>query len=42
MSALLTVDNLRAYYGQVQALHGVSFSLEEGTVTTLLGANGAG
>jgi branched-chain amino acid transport system ATP-binding protein len=40
--ALLEVDGLRAYYGQTQALHGVSFSLEQGGITTLLGANGAG
>ncbi len=39
---LLAVKDLRAYYGQVQALHGLEFSLDEGTVTTLLGANGAG
>lgn len=42
MSALLEIDDLRAYYGQVQALHGLSLGLEEGSVTTLLGANGAG
>ena len=42
MTASLRVHDLRAYYGQVQALHGLSFSLEEGSVTTLLGANGAG
>jgi branched-chain amino acid transport system ATP-binding protein len=42
MTASLKVSNLRAYYGQVQALHGITFSLEEGSVTTLLGANGAG
>jgi branched-chain amino acid transport system ATP-binding protein len=39
---LLEVDGLKAYYGQTQALHGVSFSLEPGGITTLLGANGAG
>ncbi|MGY3448457.1 ABC transporter ATP-binding protein [Bradyrhizobium sp. USDA 4353] len=42
MTALLNVKDLRAYYGQVQALHGLSFSLNEGSLTTLLGANGAG
>ena len=42
MTASLKVRDLRAYYGQVQALHGLNFSLEEGSVTTLLGANGAG
>ena len=42
MTVLLNVKDLRAYYGQVQALHGLSFSLSEGSLTTLLGANGAG
>ena len=40
--ALLEVEGLRAYYGQTQALHEVTFSLEPGGITTLLGANGAG
>jgi branched-chain amino acid transport system ATP-binding protein len=40
--ALLEVEELKAYYGQTQALHGVSFALEAGGITTLLGANGAG
>jgi branched-chain amino acid transport system ATP-binding protein len=40
--ALLEVENLEAFYGPIQALHGISFSLEEGSVTTILGANGAG
>jgi branched-chain amino acid transport system ATP-binding protein len=39
---LLEVEGLKAYYGQTQALHGVSFALEAGGITTLLGANGAG
>jgi branched-chain amino acid transport system ATP-binding protein len=42
VAALLEVDDLKAYYGQTQALHGVSFRLEQGGITTLLGANGAG
>jgi branched-chain amino acid transport system ATP-binding protein len=42
MTALLDVKDLRAYYGQVQALHDLSFSLNEGSLTALLGANGAG
>ena len=42
MTAMLNIKDLRAYYGQVQALHGLSFSLNEGSLTTLLGANGAG
>jgi branched-chain amino acid transport system ATP-binding protein len=39
---LLDVEGLKAYYGQTPALHGVSFVLEPGGITTLLGANGAG
>jgi len=42
MSALLAVENLHAYYGKTAALHGLDFSIEEGRVTALLGANGAG
>jgi branched-chain amino acid transport system ATP-binding protein len=42
MSTLLDVKGLVAGYGGIPALHGVDFSLEEGGVTTLLGANGAG
>ena len=42
MTAMLNVRDLRAYYGQVQALHGMEFALNEGSMTTLLGANGAG
>src|ERR1700760_599696 len=42
MTAMLNVKDLRAFYGQVQALHGLNFSLNEGSLTTLLGANGAG
>jgi branched-chain amino acid transport system ATP-binding protein len=40
--ALLDVNNLEAFYGPIQALHGISFSLEQGGITTILGANGAG
>jgi branched-chain amino acid transport system ATP-binding protein len=42
MTMLLEVKGLVAGYGGIPALHGVDFSLEEGGVTTLLGANGAG
>ncbi|MBN9264192.1 MAG: ABC transporter ATP-binding protein [Hyphomicrobium sp.] len=42
MSNMLEVKNLKAYYGPSQALHGISFSLSKGGITTLLGANGAG
>ncbi len=42
MNTLLSVRNLEASYGQFKALHGISFDVAEGGVTTLLGANGAG
>ena len=42
MTTLLDVRGLRAGYGPIQVLHGLDFSLDEGGVTTLLGANGAG
>ena len=42
MSVLLDVKDLRAGYGDVRVLHGLSFSIAEGGVTTLLGANGGG
>ena len=42
MTALLSVRGLCAFYGPLQVLHGLDFSLEEGSVTCLLGANGAG
>ena len=42
MAALLEVSKLHAAYGLTRVLHGISFSMQEGTITTLLGANGAG
>ena len=42
MSAILEVKGLHASYGAIQVLHGIDFAIEEGGVTTLLGANGAG
>jgi branched-chain amino acid transport system ATP-binding protein len=40
--AWLEAVDLHAAYGQTRVLHGMSFGMEEGTITTLLGANGAG
>jgi branched-chain amino acid transport system ATP-binding protein len=40
--AILEVQGLKAYYGQIEALHGLDFHLEEGEITAMLGANGAG
>jgi branched-chain amino acid transport system ATP-binding protein len=40
--ALLELTDVHARYGQVRALHGVSLSVEEGQIVSVLGANGAG
>lgn len=40
--ALLEVDNIHTYYGKIQALRGISLTVEEGEIVTLIGANGAG
>ena len=42
MTALLEVEDLHAGYGAADVLHGISFNVAEGGITTLLGANGAG
>tara|TARA_R110000751_G_scaffold3825_2_gene17786 strand:+ start:9013 stop:9732 length:720 start_codon:yes stop_codon:yes gene_type:complete len=39
---LLKVENLRAWYGDSQALHDVSFDVAQGELVTLIGRNGAG
>jgi branched-chain amino acid transport system ATP-binding protein len=39
---LLEVKDLRVNYGNIEALHGISFSVDEGEIVTLIGANGAG
>jgi branched-chain amino acid transport system ATP-binding protein len=40
--ALLEVDAVDTYYGRVQALRGVSLTVDEGEIVTLIGSNGAG
>jgi branched-chain amino acid transport system ATP-binding protein len=42
MSALLELEDVRAGYGPTSVLHGVTLSVPEGGVVSLLGANGAG
>jgi branched-chain amino acid transport system ATP-binding protein len=42
MAAFLEVARLHASYGPTRVLHGIDFAMDEGTITTLLGANGAG
>jgi branched-chain amino acid transport system ATP-binding protein len=39
---LLEVKNLEVKYGNIQALHGISFHVNQGEIVTLIGANGAG
>jgi branched-chain amino acid transport system ATP-binding protein len=42
VTILLELEEVSARYGAIQALHGISFSLEESSTLALLGANGAG
>jgi branched-chain amino acid transport system ATP-binding protein len=39
---LLVVHEIETFYGNIQALKGISFNVPEGSIVTLLGANGAG
>ena len=39
---LLEIDRLHVKYGNVEALHGISLSVSQGEIVTILGANGAG
>ncbi|TVR23183.1 MAG: ABC transporter ATP-binding protein [Anaerolineaceae bacterium] len=39
---LLTVENAHTYYGKIHALKGISLTVEEGEIVTLIGGNGAG
>jgi branched-chain amino acid transport system ATP-binding protein len=38
----LEVDNVHTFYGKIEALKGVSLTVDEGEIVTLIGANGAG
>ncbi len=40
--AMLEVNNIHTYYGNIHALKGISITVEEGEIVTLIGANGAG
>jgi len=39
---MLKVENINVYYGNIQALKGVSLEINQGEIVTLIGANGAG
>jgi branched-chain amino acid transport system ATP-binding protein len=39
---LLEIDNITLLYGRIQALHGISLTVDEGEVVALIGGNGAG
>jgi len=39
---ILQVTDLEVFYGNIQALHGISFNVEEGETVTIIGSNGAG
>jgi branched-chain amino acid transport system ATP-binding protein len=40
--AILEVENVHTYYGNIHALKGISLSVEQGEIVTLIGGNGAG
>ncbi|HBT31694.1 MAG TPA: ABC transporter ATP-binding protein, partial [Pusillimonas sp.] len=42
MSTLLKVDDLQVNYGKIQAVTGVSLAVEQGSVVSIVGPNGAG
>lgn len=39
---MLQVNNIHTYYGNIQALKGISLNINEGEICTLIGSNGAG
>jgi branched-chain amino acid transport system ATP-binding protein len=42
VGALLELDNVEARYGATKALHGISLTVDDGSIVAVLGANGAG
>jgi branched-chain amino acid transport system ATP-binding protein len=40
--AMLEVQDIHSYYGNIHALRGVSLNVDKGEIVTLIGANGAG
>ncbi|MCZ2499152.1 ATP-binding cassette domain-containing protein [Xylophilus sp. Kf1] len=41
-NTILSVEGLKVSYGHIEAVKGIDFALQEGRITTLVGANGAG
>ena len=39
---MLEVNDIHTYYGNIHALKGISLTVEEGEIVTLIGSNGAG
>jgi branched-chain amino acid transport system ATP-binding protein len=39
---MLKINNIETWYDLIRALHGISFEIQEGSIVTLLGSNGAG
>ena len=39
---MLEIQNLSVHYGMIQAVHDVSFHVNQGEIVSLIGANGAG
>jgi branched-chain amino acid transport system ATP-binding protein len=42
MSALLEIEDIHTFYGTIEALKGISLTVEEGEIVTMIGSNGAG
>jgi len=42
VAPLLTLENIRAGYGPIEVLKGISLEVNEGEIVTMIGANGAG
>ena len=39
---MLKVEDIHVYYGNIHAVKGISFHVDEGEIVSLIGANGAG
>jgi branched-chain amino acid transport system ATP-binding protein len=42
MAPMLEISDIRTFYGNIEALKGISLTVEEGEIVTLIGSNGAG